>query len=103
MLIGGRWKLEPDGELRPVIEAAVRRPDGSWVGADFLVDSGADRTVLTAEVLNRSGLAPVASAEHLVLCLLGRDLTNFFAVIVDRPQDVVCLLGQNHRYAIVTP
>ena len=35
------------------------------------------------------------------MSILGRDLTNLFAVIVDRPQDVVCLLGGNHRYAIV--
>ena len=33
-------------------------------------------------------------------CVLGRDITNQFALIVDRPQDVVCLLGVGHRYTI---
>jgi hypothetical protein len=30
----------------------------------------------------------------------GRDITGLFAVIVDRPGDAVCLLGQRHRYAV---
>jgi hypothetical protein len=37
----------------------------------------------------------------LDMSVLGRDLTNLFAVIVDRPQDVVCLLSHKHRYVIV--
>jgi hypothetical protein len=32
--------------------------------------------------------------------VLGRDTTNRFAVIVDRPGDIVCLIGQGHSYAI---
>jgi hypothetical protein len=31
----------------------------------------------------------------------GRDITNLFALIVNRPQDVVCLVGHGHRYLIV--
>jgi hypothetical protein len=34
------------------------------------------------------------------MCVVGRDITNLFAVVVDRPQDVVCLIGQRHRYVI---
>jgi hypothetical protein len=37
----------------------------------------------------------------LDMSVLGRDVTNLFAVIVDRPQDVVCMLGPKHRYRIV--
>jgi hypothetical protein len=36
------------------------------------------------------------------MSVLGRDITNFFALIVDRPQEVVCLLGQGHRYLIIS-
>jgi hypothetical protein len=32
--------------------------------------------------------------------VLGRDVTGRFAVIVDRPGSVVCLLGQRHGYRI---
>ncbi len=45
--------------------------------------------------------AAVSDPKALDMSVLGRDLTNLFAVIVDRPKDVVCLLGQRHRYVIV--
>jgi len=35
------------------------------------------------------------------MSVLGRDILDLFAVIVDRPGDVVCLVGQRHRYQIV--
>jgi hypothetical protein len=33
--------------------------------------------------------------------VLGRDITRLFAVIIDQPGDIVCLLGQRHQYTIV--
>jgi len=36
----------------------------------------------------------------LELSLLGRDITDLFAVIVDRPGNVVCMLSQLHQYRI---
>ena len=45
--------------------------------------------------------AAFTDPKALDMSVLGRDLTNLFAVIVDRPQDVVCLIGGNHRYVIV--
>lgn len=36
----------------------------------------------------------------LDMSVLGRDITNLFALIVDRPGDRVCLLGHRHRYSI---
>jgi hypothetical protein len=38
--------------------------------------------------------------EVLDMNVLGRDIAGLFAVIVDRPGNVVCLLGQRHRYII---
>jgi len=35
-------------------------------------------------------------------CVLGRDIMNLFAVIVDRPGNIVCMIGRGHRYAIAT-
>src|SRR6266404_5667616 len=52
-------EIGSDHELRPIIEASVSQADGSWCVAAFLVDSGADRTVLSADVLNRLGVSPV--------------------------------------------
>jgi hypothetical protein len=34
------------------------------------------------------------------MSILGRDITNQFALIIDRPRDLVCLLGPGHRYSI---
>jgi hypothetical protein len=38
----------------------------------------------------------------LDMSVLGRDISNHFALIVDRPQDVVCLIGQGHKYQITS-
>src|SRR5262245_9385537 len=40
------------------------------------------------------------SEEALDMSVLGRDILDIFALIVDRPRDVVCLLGQKHHYKI---
>ena len=52
-------------------------------------------------VLFKGRFAAVTDPVALDMSVLGRDITNLFALIVDRPQDVVCLLGQGHRYLIV--
>ena len=49
MLISGFWQLGSDHEVRPVIRAAISRSDGSLMGADFLVDSGADQRLHRVE------------------------------------------------------
>jgi predicted aspartyl protease len=142
MLIPDAWRLDDDGVVRPTFRGAFLGADGSWVSALLLVDSGADRTVLSAEVLDALGLphlpppdqlggvggqvtsvlvetqlrltqdngafaffrarfAAFTQPDALDMSVLGRDVTNLFALIVDRPQDVVCLVGQGHRYVIV--
>jgi hypothetical protein len=127
--------------IRPLLRGRVLAGDGSWVQTPFLVDTGADRTVLSANILAGLRVAPVAGGERLSgaggelatvavqtrmefpredgvmvgfqgqfaaatdpealdMSVLGRDVTNAFAVIVDRPGDVVCLLAQRHRYRV---
>lgn len=39
-------------------------------------------------------------ADALDMSVLGRDILNLFAAVVDRPGDMVCLIGQGHRYTI---
>ncbi len=58
MRVEGRWHLFDDGVLRPVIDAAVQTPTGSWQSVTFLLDAGADRTVFDAHFL--SLLSPLA-------------------------------------------
>jgi predicted aspartyl protease len=141
MRIDGQWLLCDDGVMRPVISGEILAGKGSWERSEFLVDTGADRTVLSAATLAKLGLQPVAvqegisgvggtvdavivatqiqlthedagnvvfrgqypavtELEALDINVLGRDITDVFAVIVDRLHDVVCLLGQRHRYSI---
>jgi hypothetical protein len=51
-------------------------------------------------VVFRGQYAAVTALEALDISVLGRDITGLFAVIVDWPHDVVCLVGQRHRYTI---
>jgi hypothetical protein len=44
----------------------------------------------------------VTDAATLDLSVLGRDILRWFALIVDRPGNAICLLNQRHRYAIRT-
>lgn len=52
------------------------------------------------KVMFRGQYAAVTALEALDISVLGRDITGLFAVIVDQPNNVVCLLGQRHRYGI---
>lgn len=142
MRIDGAWIAFNDGVSRPVILGEVLSRDGNWVRTVFLVDTGADRTVLSASAyvklgfgesegreqlgglgglteavfigtqirLTRDGggkatfrgdYAAVTDDAALDFSVLGRDLLNMFAVIVDDPKQVVCLLTQRHSYAMV--
>ena len=58
MRINGRWLLCDDGIVRPVIRGEVLADDGSWQSVEFLVDTGADRTVLSALTLEALHLQP---------------------------------------------
>ncbi len=141
MRVDGEWLLCDDGILRPVIRAEILASDGSWQSAEFLVDTGADRTVFSAPVLASLGFQPIVTQarlgglggevnsvlietqlrftreesgkvifrgqyaavtelQALDMSVLGRDIAGLFAVVVDRPGNVVCLLGQQHRYTI---
>jgi predicted aspartyl protease len=141
MLVAGVWHQCDDGIIRPVIQAEILAHDNSWWKVPFLLDTGADRTVLSADILTALRLLPiktdnriggvggvasavtietqirlshdengkvllrgqyvgVTSKEILDISVLGRDITNLFAVIVDWPQKNICLLSQRHRYTI---
>ena len=54
-------------------------------------------------IVNTNGKIEVegTDAATLDMSVLGRDITSSFAVIVDRPGKVVCLVGQRHRYVVL--
>ena len=63
MRIDGEWFVGDDGLARPVIRGEVLSASGAWIGAPFLIDTGADRTVLNAAVLRLLGLPAGASQD----------------------------------------
>jgi hypothetical protein len=56
---------------------------------------------LGGEVTFRSHFAAVTDPASLDISVLGRDITSLFAVMVDRPGDVVCLVRPRHRYVVI--
>jgi predicted aspartyl protease len=54
-----------DGVSRPLIRGKLQTGNGEWESVAFLVDTGADRTVLSAPVLVELGLPQVAAPEQL--------------------------------------
>src|SRR6266511_2366129 len=65
MLISGEWAVGDDGVSRPVIRGEVETTSGDWIAARFLVDTGADRTVFSADVLKDLGLPPLVTPDRL--------------------------------------
>lgn len=55
MRIVGEWFTSDDDVTRPIVYAAVSNTRDRRQGDRFLVDSGADRTVFSADLLHRLG------------------------------------------------
>jgi predicted aspartyl protease len=141
MRFDGQWLECDDGIVRPVIRAEVLAAGHEWRSVEFLVDTGADRTVMSANVLEslnletaypqdriggvgglvdsvtiatqirltrddgekvmfRGNYSACTDHEALDMSVLGRDILEMFAVIVDRRADVVAFIGGQHHYAI---
>ena len=141
MQFDGEWLQCDDGIARPIMRCEVLGEDAQWRAAEFLLDTGADRTVLSENVLVamaiktwrpgeeirgvggiaatvavrtqirmtredngkvnfRGEFAGCRDKELLDMSVLGRDITQLFAVIVDRPANRVCLVGQGHGYIV---
>lgn len=60
MRLDGEWLHCVDGETRPVICGELLGGDGVWREIEFLVDTGADRTIFTARAVEDSGLPHLA-------------------------------------------
>src|SRR5690242_15475760 len=52
MRVNGDWLICEDGLVRPIVLGLVRASDGEMVEVTFLLDAGADRTVLSADFLS---------------------------------------------------
>ena len=69
MLISGTWHMCDDGIIRPVMPVEIQARDGSWVKAPLLVDTGADRTVFSTDILQALRLQPVGAESQTCVTL----------------------------------
>lgn len=116
MLVKGQWTEFLDGVTRPVVKVEIELPDGAWREVPFLLDAGADRTVLAAALLpfvtplllpetNGSQLGGVGGkvATRSLQTRLGfrRDdnkrvsITGIFAIFTDISSTDICILGRD--------
>src|SRR5713101_1726657 len=65
MRIDGEWISCEDGTTRPIIRGEVLTGEGAWMKVDFEVDTAADRTVFSADVMDGLRLEPIPSAERI--------------------------------------
>ncbi|MGI8979662.1 MAG: aspartyl protease family protein [Pirellulaceae bacterium] len=141
MQFNGEWMRCEDGVIRPVMRAEIRTSGNAWRSFELLVDTGADRTVICASVLEDlqlprltsenqiGGIGGLARAvivattirmfrddgvdavfrseymacldhESLDMSVLGRDILDMFALVADRPRNILAILGGKHGYAI---
>lgn len=67
MLIAGEWRVCDDGVTRPGIRAKAQDVSGTFLAEFFLIDTGADRTVFSAELLSKLNLAPAEGRPGMAL------------------------------------
>jgi hypothetical protein len=70
MLVRGEWQLRDDGVLRPIVRARVGG-GGSPIPENFLIDSGADRSVLSAVLVTRLQVPTRSAPPGFILSGIG--------------------------------
>ena len=71
MRIAGIWHRCDDGVIRPVLLVSVGGPAATTVTETFLIDTGADRTVFSATLLNQLGGASSGAPAGMSLTGIG--------------------------------
>jgi len=115
MRVNGQWTCGTDGIYRPRIPGSVRLASGGWESVNFLLDTGADRTVLHAGLLERLGFQDISSSAMAVTGVGGRVATvevqttlsflrddnesilihGLYAVFIDEESSDVSVLGRD--------
>jgi Aspartyl protease len=71
MVIAGEWRICDDGVSRPTVQARVGGDDWKALVEYFLLDTGADRTVLSGGFLSRLALPSIAAPPGLIFQGIG--------------------------------
>ena len=65
MRFNGEWLQCDDGVVRPIIRAEILNGGDSWRAFELLVDTGADRTVISANVLESLNVGTTAPNDRI--------------------------------------
>lgn len=65
MRFDGTWLKCDDGVVRPLLAAEMLAEDGTWRSLLMLIDTGADRTVLSADVWDALGMKAYVEGSQL--------------------------------------
>ena len=105
MLIAGEWRLGDDGVTRPAVQAKVQAADGTFLVAIFLIDSCADRTVFSADLLSKLQIAPAGSPAGLALQGVGGKsafvLVKTVIEFTRDEKDEVPIPGEGYGFAVL--
>jgi Aspartyl protease len=71
MLIAGEWRKCDDGVSRPMVQSRVGGAAGTAVVEYFLLDTGADSSVLSGGLFSRLGLPSIAPPHGLAFQGIG--------------------------------
>jgi hypothetical protein len=71
MQVAGSWRACTDGFTRPIVVLDALAGDGSFKDDWFLIDTGADHTVLAARTLHRLNLPTFNPPQGLALSGIG--------------------------------
>lgn len=79
MLIKGEWYLHDDGILRPIVRIHVLDLNNHLIPENFLVDTGADRTVFREALVTKLKMPPKKVTSEFSLSGIG-GASNFVLV-----------------------
>src|SRR6266496_4698688 len=65
MRIDGRWYACTDDVIRPVVEGEILAADGTAIVTMFLIDTGADRTIISKDILDQLGHRLLSPSYHV--------------------------------------
>ncbi len=86
-------RIERERDQRPIINLDIRGIDGVWRQFDFLVDTGADITLLSRENADKLKL-PIFGARQVVIAGILEQSDLFFVHNVDMRIAHCCFVGQ---------
>lgn len=75
MRILGEWFAGDDGTLRPTASITVQSVDGQFIPDRFLIDTGADRTVFSADLARDLRLSPIQRSVPSALQGIGGEVS----------------------------